>query len=128
MDKSARPYAFPRERRLRQASEFDRLYKFGYRVTTKYFVLYGLKTDRSTARLGLTVSRKIGSAVRRNRVKRLLRELFRRHCASLLRHAYDLVVNARRGIDAVPYQELEAVFCQALIQLQTERARKSPAH
>jgi len=115
--KSDRPYAFPPGRRVRRSPEFDAVYKQGRRVTTRYFVLYGLKTDRDGARLGLTVSRKIGNAVCRNRVKRVLRDIFRRTRPSLFQCPYDVIINVRRGIDEIPYQALEAAFSQAVAQL-----------
>lgn len=88
-------------------------------------MLYGIATDSDTSRLGLTVSRKMGNAVQRNRIKRVVRDLFRRHRPSLLPRAYDLVVNARRGIGKASYAELEAAFCQAVVQLvSTDRSRK----
>jgi ribonuclease P protein component len=60
-------------------------------------VLFGLPNDLDHCRLGLTVSRKVGCAVVRNRVKRMLREIFRKRCQSV-HPSFDLVVNARPGI------------------------------
>ncbi len=70
----------------------------GRRVHTAHFVLIvgrGLSSD-SPSRLGVTVTRKVGSAVRRNRVKRLVREAFRLDPA-LLPAGVDLVVIAKDG-------------------------------
>jgi ribonuclease P protein component len=61
-------------------------------------VLYGCENDLNRPRLGLTVSRKVGNAVQRNRWKRVLREAFRRH-KSELPQGLDLVATPRRQAD-----------------------------
>lgn len=68
-----------KRRRLSRSGEFDRVYRDGSSHATRYLVLYGFprKTDETDeVRLGVSVSRKVGGAVDRNRVKRILRETF----------------------------------------------------
>jgi ribonuclease P protein component len=67
-------------------------------------------------RLGVTVTRKIGGAVLRNRVKRVLRDVFRRHRGELV-PALDLVVNARPGIEATRSNSLETEFLACFAEL-----------
>jgi ribonuclease P protein component len=88
---------FGRERRLRARAEFDRVFRKGTRVEGRLFVMIGLPNDRPEHRLGLAVSRKVGSATERNRVRRLLREGFRRLEPAGGR-GFDLVVVARADI------------------------------
>ena len=75
-------------------------------MTSSSFVLFGLPNSCGQCRLGVTVTRKVGGAVRRNRAKRLLREIFRRNRAAL-EPPMDLVVNARVALFDVSEKELE---------------------
>jgi ribonuclease P protein component len=88
----------------------------GQRVSSRSFLLFGLPNAVGHARLGITATRKIGGAVRRNRAKRLIREVFRRN-RHRISSALDLVVNARPGMDARTYVELEAEFVSKVEQL-----------
>jgi ribonuclease P protein component len=101
------------EDRLRRRSDFLRIYDAGRRVPGREFVLFYLsgKTDRH--RLGLTVPGRLGIAVKRNRVKRRLRAIFRYHREEFGSAALDLVINlTAAGIDA-PHSELEVEFRRA---------------
>ena len=68
-----------RRRRLSRSGEFDRVYRDGSSHATRYLVLYTFPRkdeEREEVRLGVSVNRKVGGAVERNRVKRVLREAF----------------------------------------------------
>jgi ribonuclease P protein component len=80
-------------RRLSRAAEFDAVYRRGRSAASRHLVVYAFPReagDTAEPRLGLSVSRKVGGAVERNRVKRLLREAFA-----------DLAEAAPRGVDIV---------------------------
>lgn len=69
----------PKRRRLSRSGDFKRVYKDGSSKATRYLVLYRFERDTSHAdelRLGVSVSKKLGDAVTRNRVKRVLKEAF----------------------------------------------------
>jgi ribonuclease P protein component len=107
---------FPPEARLRSKRDYARIQRQGFRVHTDAFtIIVDANQDGSHARFGCAVSRKIGNAVVRNRVRRLLKEIFRR-CASEL-PAIDLVFVAKpeaaalaeRGLDPMSETLLPAI-------------------
>jgi ribonuclease P protein component len=91
-------------------------------VGSASFTLLGLPNGLPACRIGLTVSRKIGSAVRRNRVKRMLREVFR-YNRRTLEPPLDLVVLARPGIHERTVAELEAEFAGRFVELARKWSR-----
>jgi ribonuclease P protein component len=86
----------PRRGRLSRSAEFERAYRQGRSHGNRHLVVYAFarSTTEDGARLGLSVSRKVGGAVDRNLVKRLLREAFDAE-AQLVPAGHDIVVVAR---------------------------------
>ena len=91
---------------LKQNHEFRRLYGKGKSAVSPYFVIYCRKTGRPYSRLGITTGVKLGNAVKRNRARRRIRELYRTHEAGLL-PGYDIVMVARTRVIYGRYTELE---------------------
>jgi ribonuclease P protein component len=102
------PHPFNKARRVRRRSEFQRVFDSGYRVSSRYFTLVLAPGGTPTTRLGVVASRKIGNAVRRNRAKRLIREMFRH--LDMPASAVDLIVIPRRELFDVPFSDLERDF------------------
>ncbi len=104
---------FPRRHRIVKSVEFRSIYNTGRKLDAGAFVLFGRSNRLGCHRLGLTVSRKVGGAVVRNRIKRLFREIFRRIADEIPCHC-DLVVNAKRGCASASYEALRADFISAV--------------
>ncbi len=90
---AARGERLPKAARVRRRPEYLTIQNRGRRLSGSHLLLFGMP---GTGRLGITVSRKVGGAVARNRVKRWVRDCFRRARADFP-GALDLVVVARPG-------------------------------
>jgi ribonuclease P protein component len=104
----------PRAQRVRKRAEFVRIQDSTIRVSTRHLlVLLAPQSDPlAPPRLGVVASRKVGNAVVRNRCKRLVRELFRRHPEAFPRGA-DVVVIVRPGTHELMLADLEAELAGA---------------
>lgn len=96
--------------RLRKNGEFNRIYRNGARLYGKGFTLVYLQDEQSdsrfsASRLGISVPRKVGNAVQRNRIKRIIREAFRLH-REVFPKGSDLVFAVR---PAFPLTGMQAV-------------------
>ncbi len=114
--------AFPREARIRKRTEFDEVYQKGARFDTPFFVLYIRRGNGLNHRLGMTVSKRIGDSVTRNRVKRRFREIFRKNRPPA-GPPFDMVLNARKAAGTAVGNALEAEFLTALARA---RASEQP--
>ncbi len=101
----------PRALRLRRRNAFKHVYRRGRRERTVLFTLVWLANGRATGRYGITVSRRVGRAVLRNRVKRIVREALRRRAPEL--NGVDLIVDVRPAA-ATPDAPLRADLDRAL--------------
>lgn len=97
---------FPRAKRLLQRTDFERVRREGSFVRGSLVSLGCLKIDSGELRAGFVTSRRVGNAVVRNRVRRRLREIFRRHQDRLLPSHYLVTVANPAGAKAT-FAELE---------------------
>lgn len=107
---------------LKQNHVFRRLYHRGESAGDRRLMLYCRKNGLGENRLGLTVSVKLGGAVQRNRIKRLLREAYRLH-EQEFNQGIDVVLVARRGAVGASYWEIEKSLLRVLSQCKGAAAR-----
>lgn len=111
---------------LKQNHLFRRLYAKGRHSANRYLALYCRKNGQRLNRVGITVGAKLGHAVRRNRVRRRLREIYRLNEEQFC-PGYDIVVVARtRAMDA-SYRQLEQAYLALAGQLGLLR-KEAPSH
>jgi ribonuclease P protein component len=101
--------SFPARCRLRKSNDFRRVFSRGRRKATRFFVVYALLNRLDDSRLGIQVRRRIGTAVRRNRLKRMVREVFRKMKKDF-REPVDLILIAEADMVAMNHREFESVF------------------
>ena len=101
---------------LKQNHEFRRLYNKGKSAVSPYFAVYCRQTRRPYSRLGITTGVKLGKAVKRNFVRRRIRELYRTNEDKLL-PGYDIVVVARTRAIYGRYADLERSFLHLMKKL-----------
>ena len=108
-------YPFKKADRLRKRKEFLRVSRDGKRISDRHFILRYVLNDDDRPRLGIIISKKVGNAVMRNRIKRIVREFYRynRHRLGI---PLDLVVIAQKPAAGLTSQQavksLGALFDQ----------------
>jgi ribonuclease P protein component len=110
----------PKEYRLTRSKDFARVRRFGRSSGSQLLVLYALPTNSTDRRIGFSVSKRVGKATIRNRVKRRLREAVRSHLA-VVPAGYDLVFIARPPAAAATYAQLEETVGYLLRKSGTKR-------
>ena len=105
--------------RIRRRAEFERIYAAGAKIHGRYMTLFVMVNDAAAPRLGVAATRKLGSAVDRNRARRRARELFRRRKNI---GGLDVVIVPRREMLDVSFAQLEAEYT-ALLARRRNRPR-----
>lgn len=103
-------HGFSKAQRVRRKAEFQQVFDAGVRVPSRFFTLLVARHTGPAARLGIVASKKLGDSVRRNRAKRLIREVFRLNQPLKAGSGVDLVVIPRRELFDVPLTEIEKDF------------------
>lgn len=114
---------FPKRVRLLRRLEFTSTMDKGLKVVTPYLVLLGQSGSQQESRMGLIVSKKVGPAVVRNKVKRRLREAFRNWQARP--QGLDFVIIARASLAEAEYEQVQASFQEALRRLEKKLQPKA---
>lgn len=101
--------AFPSSLRIQKREEFRLIYSKGVKHSSDSFSLFVLGSGYGKGRLGLTVTKRVGKAHKRNKVKRIFREIFRKNKEKLDQNV-DIIIHARPDVVTKTYRELEKEF------------------
>jgi ribonuclease P protein component len=99
-------FSFPKGERLLNRKDFVNLNRSGRRYQTKHFTALYKENGMDFTRMGITVNRRIGNAVIRNRIKRLLREFFRLNKETFIK-GYDINFIANRGAQCLVFMDIK---------------------
>ena len=108
--------------RIRRRPEFQRVYEQGIRAHGRLATFFVLPNDLPVGRLGIAATRKLGGAVSRNRAKRLIRDVFRRH---KIAPGFDLVVVPRRELLDATLTAIEAEYKRTIERSVRQRRRQA---
>ena len=123
----SKPLGFPKSSRIVRRNEYRAVQRSSLRVVTDHFIIYARKRRTRSNRLGITVSKKVGNAVIRNRVKRLVRESFRLNKTTLPQQL-DLVLVARKARGIPSFDEAQTQLINGssrLLELFRRRQKKA---
>ena len=111
-----RSEALPKEKRLAKRREFLRVYETGRKLFSRYCVVFFAANALPFSRVGVTVTKKLGKANARNRLKRWTREVYRRQRGplDLDRSALDFVINVKPNAAAADFREFSSDLERAL--------------
>lgn len=98
-------FSFSPEERIRKRTDYQRIQRIGKKIISEHLIFFVAKNDLYFSRIGLIVSKKVGNAVNRNRVKRILREIFRQH-KEFFSQGIDVLVFVRPSAKALRYAEM----------------------
>lgn len=109
-----------KSQKLRNSKQFRRVYDHGKRFHAPYFSIFFLSNEEAVQRIGITVTRKIGSAVVRNRCKRRLREIIKQYFPAVTGDyewetiGLDMVINVRSSFIDSSFDELKKSFSKVV--------------
>ncbi len=98
-----------KDNRLKKKYQFNYVYKSGEHFSDKAIVLYVTPSKTKSIKVGFAVTKKIGHAVTRNKIRRRLREIVQKHLPNFKQN-YNIIVVAREGIVDFSFDELEKEF------------------
>ena len=101
---------FNRTQGLKKDSDFRKVYKHGKSFANRYLVMYILKNKSETSRIGISVSKEVGKAIIRNKVRRRIKEAYRLNIDENVKYGYDIVFIARVAIKDANYHEIESAM------------------
>ena len=95
--------------RLRKNMEFKKVYSGGKSYWNRNLILYVRKNELENSRIGITITKKIGNAVVRNRIRRRIKEIIRLKLGNI-KDGYDLIIIPKKNVQDISYKDLESAM------------------
>ncbi len=108
---------------LKKNEDFKKVYQYGLSAADRYLVIYKLPNNNERIRIGFSVSKKFGNAVKRNKIKRILREICRLNTDSF-KNNHDYVIIVRVAARDQTYHQLESSVFRVLEKLYKKQREK----
>jgi len=124
VERPTRTYRLPGRMRLRRQEDFRATYHARVNRRAGPLAVYLRANGLEHARLGISIPRRVGGAVVRNRIRRRVREAFR-HLRPTLGASYDVVINVRPH-EPLPQGDYERLLAEALTALESEWTKRRP--
>lgn len=109
---------------LKKKKDYKRIYREGISVADKYLVLFCLDNELSFCRFGFSIGKKVGKAVKRNKLKRRLKEICRENI-QWFKNGYDYIFIARKGVEKRNFQELKESVENLAYRINKKTSRKN---
>jgi ribonuclease P protein component len=116
----------PRETRLVRRAEYDAVYREGRRRSSRDFTLFVRPNGLEVSRFGWSIKKALGNAVRRNRIRRRLREIFRLHRRKIA-SGWDVVVHPRATVATTAFPALAQELVNLVNSAKANPQQKAPA-
>ena len=110
---------------LKKNEDFKKIYKEGRFVADRILVLYVKENELGINRLGISVSKKVGNSVIRHRIKRLIKEAYRKNEETIctFHRGKDIVFIARAGAKDCTYNKIESAICRLAEKIDQKRVK-----
>ena len=102
-----------KEYRMRTTRDYNKVYKYGKKIPSRYILVFVLKSGQNISRFGFVTSKKVGNAVTRNKIKRRLRAVVQKNLPRL-HQGYDLIIIARNSARHASAEQLEKDLMKAM--------------
>jgi ribonuclease P protein component len=99
--------------RLRKNLEFKKVYSGGKNYWNRNLTLYKKKNNLQETRFGITITKKVGKAVIRNKIRRRIKEIYRKNLYRI-KSGYDLIIIPKQNVVDISYKELESAMIHIL--------------
>ncbi|GJQ59721.1 MAG: ribonuclease P protein component [Candidatus Scalindua sp. AMX11] len=120
-------HRFSKEERLRKRNDFQKVFREGKVFRNDQIAVYALLNNSEISRLGITVGRKFGNAVKRNRLKRIFREAYRLN-KQLLHRGVDLIILPRSGFSDLTLTAIEEKLKILLVHIDRKLKDEISSH